>query len=115
MFNGFLFNAERRKRNCAPRRQRNRCAICATRLRATCAPRVLNAQTAFQRIGVTQEMLNQSNLALDLAQARYKIGLSGIVELSQAQLAQTEAEIAYTNARYSYQTALAVVRFQTGQ
>ena len=72
-------------------------------------------RTAFQRIAVTQEMLNQSNLALDLAQARYKIGLSGIVELTQAQLAQTQAEIANTNARYAYQTALAVVRFQTGQ
>jgi outer membrane protein len=41
--------------------------------------------------------------------------LSGIVELTQAQLAQTQAQIAYTNGRYAYQTALAVVRFQTGQ
>ena len=76
---------------------------------------VLNAQNAFQRIGVTQEMLNRSNLALDLSQERYKIGLSGIVELTQAQLAQTQAEIAYANARYAYQTALAVVRFESGQ
>jgi outer membrane protein len=76
---------------------------------------VLNAQNAFQRIGVAQELVNQSNMALDLAQARYKIGLSGIVELTQAQLAQTEAEIAYANARYAYQTALAEVRYQTGQ
>jgi outer membrane protein len=52
---------------------------------------------------------------LDLAQTRYKLGLSGIVELSQAQLAQTQAEIAYANARYAYQTALAVLSFQTGQ
>jgi hypothetical protein len=37
------------------------------------------------------------------------------VELTQAQLAQTQAQIAYTNGRYAYQTALAVVRFQTGQ
>jgi outer membrane protein len=64
---------------------------------------------------VTEEMLNQANMALDLAQARYKLGLSGIVELSEAQLVQTEAGIAYANARYAYQTALAEVRFQTGQ
>ena len=31
------------------------------------------------------------------------------------QLAQTQAEMDYVNARYAYQTALAVVRFQTGQ
>ncbi len=76
---------------------------------------VLNAQIAFQRIGVTQELLNQANTALELAQARYKVGLSGIVDLTQSQLAQTEALIGLTNARYAYQTALAVVRYQTGQ
>jgi outer membrane protein len=76
---------------------------------------VLNAQAAFQRIGVSQQWLDQANTALDLAQARYKVGLSGIVDLTQAQLAQTQAEISVANARYAYQTALAEVRFQTGQ
>lgn len=76
---------------------------------------VLNAQIAFQRIGVTQELLNQANTALELAQARYKVGLAGIVDLTQSQLAQTEAEIGLANARFAYQTALAVVKYQTGQ
>jgi outer membrane protein len=75
----------------------------------------LNAQAAFQRIGVSRQLLDQANTALDLAQARYRVGLSGIVDLTQAQLAQTQAEIAYANARYAYQTAMAEVRFQTGQ
>jgi outer membrane protein len=90
---------------------RNLCDDIAKDVRAS----VLHAQAAFQRIGVTEEMLTQSNMALDLAQAWYKLGLSGIVELSQAQLGQTEAEIADANARYAYQTSLAEVRFQTGQ
>ena len=76
---------------------------------------MLNAQTAFQRIGVTQQLLDQSNLALDLAKARYKLGLSSIVELTQSQLAQTQAEIDNTTARYGYQTALAEVRYELGQ
>jgi outer membrane protein len=76
---------------------------------------VLNAQTAYQRITVTRQLLDQANLALDLASARYNIGLSGIVEITQAQLDQTQAEIAHTNARYAYQTALAVVRYEIGQ
>jgi outer membrane protein len=76
---------------------------------------VLTAQAAFQRIGVSQQLLDQANTALDLAQARYKVGLSGIVDLTQAQLAQTQAEITVANARYAYQTALAEVRFQTVQ
>jgi outer membrane protein len=49
------------------------------------------------------------------ATARYKIGLSGIVQISRAQLNETQAEIANTNARYSYQTALAQVRYEVGQ
>ena len=44
-----------------------------------------------------------------------QVGLSGIVDLTQAQLAQTEAEIGVANARFAYQTALAVVKYQTGQ
>lgn len=76
---------------------------------------VLNAQTALQKIAVGKQLLDQANTALELAQARYKVGLSGIVDLTQAQLAQTEAEIGYTNARYAYQSALAMVRYQTGQ
>jgi len=115
LFNGFLYNARAReadlRSNAAQEQVRNMRDSIARDVRNA----VLNAQAAFQRIGVTHEMLNQSNMALNLAQTRYKIGLSGIVELSQAQLAQTQAEIAYANARYAYQTALAEVRFQTGQ
>lgn len=115
VFNGFLYNARAQeaklRANAAGEQVRNLRDVIARDLRTA----VLNAQNAFQRIGVTQQMLNQANLALDLSQERYKIGLSGIVELTQAQLAQTQAEIDYANARYAYQTALAVVRFQTGQ
>jgi outer membrane protein len=115
IFNGFLFNARAKeatlRANAAQEPVRDLRDTIARDVRTS----VLQAQVAFQRIGVTQEMLNQSNMALDLAQARYNIGLSGIVELSQAQLTQTQAEIAYASARYAYQTAMAEVRFQTGQ
>jgi len=76
---------------------------------------VLEAQSGFQRIDVTRQLLDQANSAFDLAQTRYKLGLSSIVELSQAQLAQTQAQIEYASARYAYQQTLAALRFQTGQ
>lgn len=59
------------------------------------------------------QLLQQSNLALNLAQTPYNIGLGSIVELSQAQLQQTQAEISNTQAGYEYRLALAVLRFQT--
>ncbi len=115
VFNGFLYNAEEKeaklRAQAAQENVRNLRDTIARDVRTA----VLNAQTAYQRITVTQQLLDQANVALDLATARYKYGLSGIVDLTEAQLNQTQAEIANTNARYSYQTALAVMRYEIGQ
>jgi outer membrane protein len=115
IFNGFLFNAQEKEAKLRAQADQERVRNLRNQIARDVRTTVLNAQAAFERIGVTQGMLSQANLALDLAQARYKIGLSSIVELTQAQLSQTEAEIAYTSARYAYQTALAEVRYQIGQ
>ncbi len=115
VFNGFAYSARAKeadlRASAAQERSRNLRDNIARDVRTA----ALNAQIAFQRIGVTQELLKQANTAMELAQARYKVGLSGIVDLTQAQLAQTEAEIGVANARFTYQTALAVIRYQTGQ
>jgi outer membrane protein len=115
VFNGFLYSAEAREAKLRAQAAQENVRTLRDAIARDVRTAVLNAQTAYQRIAVTQQLLNQANLALDLATARYKIGLSGIVEISQAQLNQTQAEIDYTNARYAYQTALAEVRFQLGQ
>lgn len=52
------------------------------------------------------------DLALELSQTRYKLGLASIVELSQAQLQQTQAQIGGAQATYQYRLALAVLNFQ---
>ena len=74
----------------------------------------LAANTAFRRLSVTAALLEQTQLGLDLAQTRYKLGLGSIVEVSQAQLQETEAEIESARARYDYLLAQAVIRFETG-
>jgi len=48
------------------------------------------------------------------AQERYNLGLSSIVEWTQAQLSQTRAQIEQATARYDYQSRSAALRFQTG-
>ena len=73
----------------------------------------LNANNAYQRLSVTQQLLEQANLSLDLAQKRYNLGLSSIVELSQAQLSQTQAQISDAQAGYDYRLALAVLQYET--
>jgi outer membrane protein len=115
VFNGFQYSARAKEADLRAQAAQEEVRNLRDGVARDVRTAVLNAQMAFQRIGVTQELLNQANNAMELAQARYKVGLSGIAELSQAQLAQTEAQIGYANARYAYQTTLAVLKYQTGQ
>ena len=74
----------------------------------------LNAATAYQRIGLTQQLLDQARLANQLAQSRFDLGLGTIVELSQSQLNLTAAQIANASARYDYQSQRVAVDYQAG-
>ena len=115
IFNGFLFNAREQEAKLRASATQQQVRALRESIARDVRTAVLNAQNAFQRIGVTQQMLGQANLALQLSQKRYQLGLSSIVELTQAQLGQTEAQIAESNARYSYETALAALHYQLGQ
>ena len=74
----------------------------------------LNATTAYQRIPVTAELVSQAMLAQDLAQGRYDLGLASIVELTQAQLNLTQAQIENVGAQYDYQSAFAFLQYTIG-
>lgn len=74
----------------------------------------LTTNTAFQRVSVSAELAKQADLSLSLAQQRYQLGLGSIVELSQAQLQQTDAQIGYVNAQYQYRLALSTLNFEVG-
>jgi outer membrane protein len=74
----------------------------------------LAANTAYQRIPVTVQLINQAQLAQDLARGRYDLGLASIVELTQAQLNFTQAQIENVGALYEYQSAYAVLQYTIG-
>jgi outer membrane protein len=74
----------------------------------------LNANDSFQRLDVTARLVAQANEALRLAQARYDNALGSIVELNQAQLNQTSAEIAAASAKYEYLSRRAELNFAMG-
>ena len=73
-----------------------------------------SANDAYQRIDVTAQFLRQASLALQLAQGRYDLSLASIVELTQAQLNVTSAEIENLNAKYDYQIQFAALQFTIG-
>jgi outer membrane protein len=74
----------------------------------------LTANSGFQRLSLTDQLLQEATQALDLAQTRYKLGLGSIVELSQAQLGITEAQIEQASAKYDYQLQLSALNYQLG-
>jgi len=75
----------------------------------------LNVHNALEQLRITEQLLNHATESYDLAQARYQTGISSIVELSQAQLNLTAAQIANTNARYEVLIQEANLNYQTGQ
>ncbi len=74
-----------------------------------------NLEYAYDRLALTQQLLQNANQALELAKARFKGGSSSIIELSQAELNQTSAQIAETDARYDYQIQHSALDFQLGR
>jgi outer membrane protein len=114
VFNGHLFSARREaaryRSNAADQRLRDAQQRIARDVRVAWA----SARNAFQRIDVTAQFLRQAALALDLAQGRYNLGLASIVELTQAQLNATQAEIENLSAKYDYQTQNAALQYSVG-
>lgn len=113
LFNGFLYAARSRESSLKAQAVHDRLLDLRNRIARDVRSGWLNANTAYARLSVTQQLLDQSNLALDLAQTRYRLGLSSIVELSQAQLQQTQAQISNAQAAYDYRLALAVLQYET--
>jgi outer membrane protein len=114
IFNGFKFHAEATEADLRAKASDERSRQLVDRIVRDVRTAWLMANTAQQRMSVTHDLLKQANTALDLAQTRYQLGLSSIVELSQAQLEQTQAQIADANARFEYEADLATLRFQSG-
>jgi outer membrane protein len=72
------------------------------------------AKDAYLEIQVAHDLVEQTGVALRLAQARYDAGLGSIVELNQAELSQTSALIAAASARFDYLSARAALNYTLG-
>ena len=115
IFNGFAFSARRQAAEYELQATRQRRRDLEDRVARDVRTAWERAKTSYQAIAATEQLLKQSNLALQLAQGRYDLGLASIVELSQAQLGQTTAEVENLNAKYDYQEAYAALEYTLGQ
>jgi outer membrane protein len=114
VFNGHLFSARREEAELRAQAADQTVRDLENRITRDVRVAWLNANTAYQSLGITAQLLDQATQSLDLAQARYNLGLSSIVELSQAELNLTEAEIAQASAKYEYQVRRAELNYRIG-
>jgi outer membrane protein len=114
VFNGFLFNARAKSADLDTEVKRKRLQDLQNNIARDVRNTWLDTEKAYERLSVTQQLREQAQLALELSQARYKLGLATIVELSQAELQKTEADIDDTDARYQYAVSQIFLSYQMG-
>jgi outer membrane protein len=114
IFNGFLYTAESAESNFRAKAAAENTRNLRDQVARDVRTAWLAANTAFQKVAVAHELEKQADLALNYAQGRYQLGLGSIVELSQAQLQQTDAAIGYVNAQYQYRLSLSTLNYEIG-
>lgn len=111
VFNGFLYNARAKAADLQTEVQRQSLLDTRNNIARDVRRAWQDSRRAFERLSVTQQLRDQANLALDLAQARYNLGLGSIVEFTQAELQKTDADIQDTDAKYQYRLTQLVLAF----
>jgi outer membrane protein len=102
VFNGFLYSSRAKVADLQTEIAKQKFADSRNNIARDVRTSWQQTNQAYQRLSVTQQLSEQANLALNLAQSRYNLGLSSIVEFTQAELGKTEADIANTDAQYRY-------------
>jgi outer membrane protein len=111
IFNGSLYNARAKAADLQTELNRQRLSDLRNNIARDVRNSWQDTNRAYERLSVTQQFREQASLSLDLAQARYNLGLGSIVEFSQAELQKTEADIADTDAKYQYRLTQIVLAY----
>ncbi len=114
IFNGFLYTSQAKEASLRAQAASEQTRDLRDRIVRDVKTAWLAANTSYQKVSVSAELLQEADLGLKLAQTRYQMGLSSIVELSQAEYQQTDAAIGNANAQYQYRMALATLNYQIG-
>ena len=114
VFNGFLFNARAKSADLETEMKRKKLEALQDNVARDVRNGWLDTEKAYERLSVTKQLEEQANLALQLAEARYKLGLASIVEYSQAELQKTDADLQDTDAHYQYLLSQLVLAYEMG-
>jgi len=115
LFNGFLYNARAKTADLETEVAKQKLLDARNNIARDVRTSWLDSRRAFERLSLTKQLGEQAELGLRLAEARYNLGLGSIVELGQAALQKTEADIAATDALYRYRLTRLVLAYTMGE
>jgi len=115
VFNGFLYNARAKTADLETEVAKQKLMDERNNVARDVRTSWQDSQSAFERLNVTKQLREQASLGLSLATSRYNLGLGSIVELGQAELHTTEADIADTDAQYQYRLSRLVLLYTIGR
>jgi outer membrane protein len=111
IFNGFLYSARAKTADLQTEIAKQKLSDSRNNIARDVRASWQQTNQAYERLSVTQQLSEQADLALNLAQARYNFGLGSIIEVTQAELGKTESDIATTDARYRYRLTQIVLAY----
>ncbi len=114
VLNGGLFAARRNEAELEARARTQETNEVTLEVKDQVREKWYQANEAWRSLDVSARLVAQSREALRLAQARYEAGLGSIVELNEAQLSETSAEITAASANYDYLTRRAELDYAAG-
>lgn len=114
VFNGFLYNARAKTADLQKQESHQRLVDLQNSIARDVRIAWQESNRAYERLSVTREFKQEADLAFELAQSRYNLGLSSIVEFSQAELQKTEADVSDTAARYQFESTRRTLKYVTG-
>jgi len=115
VFNGFLFNARAKTADLQTEVAKQKLMDERNNVARDVRTSWLNSRRAYERLNLTKQLREHATLGLNLAQSRYNLGLGSIVELGQAGLQKTEADITDTDALYQYRLTRLLLAYSTGE
>jgi outer membrane protein TolC len=105
LFNGFSTNAKVKQARTSQEQSSLQLKDAAERLKTDVHALVADCNESVARIYTTQTVTETARLSFDIVQYRYRRGVASRLELTDAELALTQAQSNYLEAVYDYMAA----------
>jgi len=114
VFNGFLYNARAKTADLQTEAAKQRLLDERNNIARDVRTAWQQSQQAFERLSVTQQLRDQANLGLNLAQARYNLGWAPLWSLARRNCRRPKRISPDTDAQYQYRLTRLVLAYTIG-